>query len=249
MDKHKYTECIEEAYKQGVLERKGSDGVNQAILELLETFGDPECPLERKEFEKKWQEFVKATIEDFPNISVYNLTASEPGLSARRLNGEVLFVRRLVAEILPDSDESQCFLGHAYRNVGKFELAAKRYQRAFDLVEKRLEERQDYSSGGWLDAADYLCYLAETEIELTCYQDAVVNITKAWRILDNSPQNTEWKKVRMNMILGETFEKQDRGELAVYYYEQALQVLQADKHGFIGWYKPDEIEEKLRRIK
>lgn len=230
--------------KKTGLKDEGSDRVNKLILEVRDILRAD--VLDRDQFEERWQQLVRTVLEDFPDLSVYNLAQLDFLLESQELDDENLFLRRLLVEILPDA-ENQSFLGHSYRDRGEFELAAKWYQAAFDLIEAGIEERGDLHSAEWLDAVDQLYFLADCQTNLNRNQEAVVTLVKVLGILKNH-RRVEWKRVKIYELLGDIFVQDVRPKLAAYYYDRSLQqASQARPEELL--IDPQRIKKKLEEVK
>jgi len=208
---------VEPYYDGGLFKRGHSQEVDRAIVGVLQALGDPGQTFDEPEFRARWADFVRATVEDFQNISAYNLTNLEMRLNARELRRENLFVTRLVAELLPNSWESTCFLGHSYREVGLHALAIDCYTRAFELAVKEIESKERSATDPlWLDASDYLCYRAECESELGQNEDAIVSLIRALSIVKEA-YAMEFKATRIHELLSAVLEAMGLTELVAHY--------------------------------
>lgn len=147
---------LERLYWQDDFKKGKSRRVDLAILELLNLYRSKERRkgLQKPDwFDKKWKEFEEIIKEEFPNISPYNLLHL-PVDGPNFFRKENLFIRKLITLLISDSAEAHCFLGHAYRYMGKFREAAVCYQKA---VELGTEEAKKLPSGNpvWSDVWDY----------------------------------------------------------------------------------------------
>jgi len=174
-------------YEKGVLKDKGFPEIDEAIAAVMDVISprDDDAHFTYKDFLAAWENLLHLLLCNFPDVSAYNLVWLDHGLEADRRHLEVLMVRRYIAELLPDTCEAQCFLGHAYHNVGDLEAAAAYYQRAYDLAMRWVEENDpdDPSCPTRLDACDYLCHLAEAESGLRCFADAFAHMVQAFNIM------------------------------------------------------------------
>jgi len=175
---------LDQLYKESNFKKGGSKKVDEIIAKLLNIFYD------RKSFSgidcyAVWQDLLEALLSEFPNITCSNLIQLETPMKGRGWLQERLVIVRLIATLTPASDESQCFLGHAYRDIENLESAATCYQRAYDMFMRRISgHKYELSEVAWFDACSYLCYLADVENELRRQADAFVHITQAFAMLN-----------------------------------------------------------------
>lgn len=206
-------DLLEKFYLHEHFERGKSRKVDEAIVRLLQSF---QPKFNGGEFEMMWQEFLKTLLFEFPNISIYNLVSIHMPLIAHGLYRENLQLYRFIVELNPQSSESQCFLGHAYREVGDLESAAACYQRAYDLQMSLISGRRlSPTNPNCLDACDYLCFLANVENELRRRADALVHATRALSMLRET--NAEHELQRVHEVLHKIFLGMELTDLAKYY--------------------------------
>lgn len=202
---------LNELYKQGHFKEGHSRKADEAIAKLLQVFHQEH--FSGGKFEAAWQELLRTLLCEFPDVSTYNLVGIHMALLSRGLRQENLVLYRFIAELSPQSAESQCFLGHAYRDVGDLESAAACYLRAYDL-------QMSFVTGGHLspgnpnclDACDYLCYLAHTENELRRRADAFIHVTRALSMLREV--DADHQRNRVNEILHKIFLGMELADLA-----------------------------------
>jgi len=186
-------DLVDQFYLHEHFEKGKSRKVDEAIAGLLQVFHPK---LDSGKFETMWQEFLGALLSEFPNISIYNLVSIHMPLIAHGLHRENLQLYRFIVELNPQSAESQCFLGHAYREVGDLESAAACYQRAYDLQMSLIAERHlSPTNPNCLDACGYLCFLADAENELRRRADALVHATRALSMLREVSVEHELRRV------------------------------------------------------
>jgi tetratricopeptide (TPR) repeat protein len=175
---------VDDLYRRGVFKRGHSRKADEAIAKLLGVFVMPKQVLGVGEIRRVWQEFLWTIRGEFPDISSHNLVTLDVYLSSRKLLEERVVLCRLITELIPESDEAHCFLGHAYRNFGDLESAVTSYQYAYSItVNWMIARKAEPDHIGWADACGYLCDLADTKSEMNRYADAVVHLTKALSIV------------------------------------------------------------------
>jgi tetratricopeptide (TPR) repeat protein len=181
-DKMKTIYTLESFYDQGHLKKGKSEKVDRLIVGLKEYFHKE--TFKHDSFSRKWQDFLFVLIHEFPNISDYNLSVLETTLLSRGLTSERLLLCRYIVELTPQSNESWCFLGHAYRGARDLQRAVECYKKAYELATERIKQKNlGPNFPIHLDASDYLRYLAEAESELGYDADAFVHATRSFSIL------------------------------------------------------------------
>jgi len=176
---------LDQLYKDKHFKEGGSRKVDEATAKLLRIFYDDSKILSGINCYIAWQDFLKILLSEFPNVTCANLIQLEMPLKGRGWLQERLMIVRLIAELTQNSDESQFFLGHAYRDVEDLESAASCYQRAYDMFMRRITERKyELSEVAWFDACMYLCSIADAENELRRRADAFIHVTQAFAMLN-----------------------------------------------------------------
>lgn len=125
--------------------------------------------------ETAWVAFAEAlAVEGFNKLTPKDLvhvpTANEPQRE--------LLACRLLTELLPDSWESHCFLGHAYRHNGRYIEALRSYDKAIECAMPRLA---NFGMRG--DVVSYRIYKAGTLVEMNQPGEAFVELLLARKLL------------------------------------------------------------------
>ena len=220
MDMH----TLDQLYREGAFKEGNSRKADEAIARLMDVLRHPKDGRHFSgfDFNAAWQELLKTLLSEFPNISLYNLVGLQLPLTVRGLHEENLVLYRFAVELNPQSCESQCFLGHAYRHVGDLESAAVCYKHAYELTMSYIAEHKvRLSNPIYLDACDYLCHLAEAESELRRRADALVHTTLALSILNKT--KAEFKKSRVYNVIYRICLSMDLDDLAEHYRLQAVE--------------------------
>lgn len=165
---------------------EGSKSVDEAVAGVMEILSlrEGETIRQNEHFVKRWGHFLKTVADEFPNISPNTLADLELGLTANQLNEENLLVVRLMADIIPDSVETQTFLGHAHKRLGDHERALAQYELAESMLIKDIEKVKEKSGGEYngfllLDQVDLIHNRGESELALERPQEAYMSAVRA----------------------------------------------------------------------
>ncbi len=213
---------LAEWYRAGVFKEGKSVVADQAIAEMIQYLRDKRdgARMER-DLEAAWQIFLRNLVTQFPEIMLYNLVQLELPLMIAGMHQECLIVSRFALDLCPASIECTVRLGGSYRYVGDFASAAECFQRAYDMSMKALEGREEavFFQMNMCDAADILCLLAETQLELRKYADALLSATKAHTIYARSDWDIgNWRSYR---ALYKVCLNLDLDDLASFYKQKA----------------------------
>jgi len=209
------TSRLEEAYKNHHFKEGASRKVDELILTVRECLQNGN----NEDFKRIWADFVEVVLTELPNISHYNISDLELILMNRGLHEENLFVLLVCAHVSPNSTEANCFLGHAYGRLKKYELAIPCYRRAYELA-VGYAQKSDSHSAYWLDASDYLRHLALCEVRLGRLQEALLTLSQSMKLLNHA--HCEWKKDEIFRSMSIVFRLQ-KSPLAKVYYRKALE--------------------------
>lgn len=197
-------ENLEALYQNGTFKRGRSERADQAMADLLAGLRE----FYWNEFAKQWGKFITTMLEEFPDVSPYNLTHIELGLAGRRLQQERLLVTRLIAQLLPTSAESQCYLGHVHYDLGNYARAEEHYQRAYELAMAEAERKEpiDHHDPLLLDASDYLRHKAQCQLKQGIPGEAFVSLMRCLEIIQNAG-DVDWKLKEPYRLLANTAEE------------------------------------------
>jgi len=200
-------------YRPGHLEPGHSEKVDEAIDAVRQHLVVGIEAFDREEFQTAWNRLLEALVSEFPNISARNLVILEMGLTNHDLNLENLVICRWVAELLPKSSESQCFLAHAYRRVRDLDSSAMHYKQASDMAIAHADKRGLSADAAIrIDASDYLRNLSEVEIERGRLADALMYATQALSIL--TADRSMFKHVNIYKVFERIYRQMGQDELA-----------------------------------
>jgi len=186
---------LQKLYNEGKFKPGFSKVADQAIANLLEKLDKNN--FSNSDFKGKWGEFLKILITEWPNISPYNIVQLETPLLNQQLMQENLIIARFAAELLPNSAECHCFLGHAYRNVGDHASAVKCYAFAYEITKTKIAKLSKLSTSDLHDfACSYLLYLADAELSLKNSANALTHAFVAnTMIKELSPPSIHLKRL------------------------------------------------------
>ena len=209
---------LEKLYKEGLLYRGHSEMVDQAIANIVQLgtnqmigVANPLSvtlpPIPEGEFNKRWLEFVKVAMDEFPNIHPYNLTAITTMRVADERRHESLFLCQLIEALAPSS-ESMCFLGHAYRKMRKYYRATHCYEQAYQrAIGYATQHELAADNPLMLDAVDYLGDKAECLIETNLPADALLALTHAFQIIKQAGERAQFKVDYLNEVKARALQK------------------------------------------
>jgi tetratricopeptide (TPR) repeat protein len=208
---------LDKLYESGWFEKGHSKRADEAIAKVARVrIREREGDASEGTFHEAWQNCILVLQEDLPNVSPSNLTELHLMFVADGDYGQDLLLQRFMAEIEPNNIENQCFLGHAYKHTGDLASAVVHYRWAYGLAMKAIGEKKiSPSNPFYLDAIDYLRFVAETESELGRYQEAFLLASRG--IVMTEHAKAEWKQEDFFKILMDSSEAMGNDDLARIY--------------------------------
>jgi len=147
----------------------------ETVSRLTEAFAGFFVPEADKDV--AWASLLEAlTDEGFENVTPDEL--SGVAIQHEGNPNRKLFASRLMVELLPESGEAHCFLGHAYRDNHRYAEALQEYDRAIECDIRYVKNVHHKN-----DIITYRLYKTELLIEIRQYGEAFVELLLAKKML------------------------------------------------------------------